>query len=83
MSPRIQQQSLNNNASQISVINDSECSEESAALKRLVSTPGSTYVRAPEKGMTNYRNGPQRVTMDRNGGRFGHNGPPGTAKETE
>jgi len=25
------------------------------------------------KGMTNYRNG----------GRFGHNGPPGTAKETE
>jgi len=33
--------------------------------------------------MTNYRNGPQQATTDRNGGRFGHNGPPRTAKETE
>jgi len=33
------------------------------------------------KGMTNYRNGPQRATTDRNGGRLGHNGPPGTAKD--
>jgi len=39
-------------------------------------------IQLPE-GITNYRNGPQWATTDRNRGRLGHNGPPGTAKEME
>ena len=37
-------------------------------------------IQLPE-GITNYRNGPQWTTTDRNRGRLGHNGPPGTARD--